>query len=85
MADIKPQIYMMIIAMIAALSSVALATMAIPVAADPKVCAGNPHDRDSGPNGNPHDFENGNLENGNPHDTRSHRGGFEADLCPGSK
>jgi hypothetical protein len=59
--------------------------MAIPVAADPKVCAGNPHDRDSGPNGNPHDFENGNLENGNPHDAPSFHGGTEADRCPGSK
>ena len=48
--------------------------------ADPKPCAGNPHDRDSGTSGNPHD----NGESGNPHDTRSFHGN-EADTCPGSQ
>lgn len=46
--------------------------------ADPKPCAGNPHDADA-PGGNPHD----NGENGNPHDT-GHRG-TEGDACPGAK
>jgi hypothetical protein len=51
--------------------------------ADPKPCAGNPHDADA-PGGNPHD----NGENGNPHDTtvQTHHGpNPEADTCPGAK
>lgn len=38
------------------------------VQAVPKICAGNPHDRDSGTNGNPHDQG----EAGNPHDVGGH-------------
>ena len=80
------QIYLIIIGISGALSSVILATLQVPAAADPKVCAGNPHDADSGPNGNPHDLKkNGDHEVGNPHDGPpiGHHEGL--DICPGSR
>jgi hypothetical protein len=57
------------------------------VQAVPKICAGNPHDRDSGTNGNPHDLG----ESGNPHDDHIERvgGGHDPeagqDTCTGAK
>ncbi len=51
-------------------------------AALPHGCTGDPHDRDSGPTGNPHDG----TETGNPHDGPGsiHHQHHEADVCPGS-
>lgn len=50
------------------------------VHADPKRCAGNPHNAVSGSSGNPHVF--GDV--GNPHDSID-RFGHEVDNCPGAK
>ena len=42
-------------------------------------CTGNPHDRDSGPTGNPHD----DGDHGNPHDSGGKSG--ERDSCHGAQ
>jgi hypothetical protein len=70
----------MIAAAIVALTMTVL--LMVPVGAAFAACTGNPHDRDSGPTGNPHD----DGEHGNPHDS-GHGGGQgdERDLCNGAQ
>ncbi len=74
----------LITGIIATLGVMATAFLNSQVQAVPKECAGNPHDGDSGPSGNPHDVN----ETGNPHDAAAHGGGHHhegADICPGAK
>ena len=59
---------LLIAGIIATLGVMATGFLDSQVQAVPKICAGNPHDRDSGINGNPHDQG----EAGNPHDVGGH-------------
>jgi hypothetical protein len=55
----------------------------------PDGCTRNPHDRDSGPTGNPHDPSDktsSGFEADNPHDSTSFGGHHEGhDNCPGAQ
>jgi hypothetical protein len=71
----------LIAGIIATLGVMATGFLNSQVQAVPKICAGNPHDRDSGTIGNPHDQG----EAGNPHEVGGHHDQHEFDACPGSK